>query len=113
MVAIEESGVIFQSTPSGWRETQQRYVHGVAKCISIHSLRVEGDLKTAIRINVKSYFNPLPPGGGRRICYKMPLSILYFNPLPPGGGRLSCASVNGIPPEFQSTPSGWRETCRI
>ena len=37
----------------------------------------------------------------------------YFNPLPPHGGRPSCFSeISGISEVFQSTPSAWRETER-
>ena len=34
----------FQSTPSVWRETRTRRQEGMCEIISIHSLRVEGDL---------------------------------------------------------------------
>ena len=37
----------FQSTPSAWRETQKFRWHIVARAISIHSLRMEGDLSPA------------------------------------------------------------------
>ena len=58
--------VAFQSTPSAWRETRSRWSSGTAK----------------------TYFNPLPPHGGR-----LPSAGLFmegyknFNPLPPHGGR--------------------------
>ena len=34
----------FQSTPSVWRETSIRKIYRIYDKISIHSLRVEGDL---------------------------------------------------------------------
>ena len=37
----------FQSTPSAWRETPELSHPGQTHCISIHSLRMEGDSKTA------------------------------------------------------------------
>ena len=37
----------FQSTPSAWRETADRYVSLDQFSISIHSLRMEGDAETA------------------------------------------------------------------
>ena len=37
----------FQSTPSAWRETSNRFYVFGGKDISIHSLRMEGDSKTA------------------------------------------------------------------
>ena len=56
--------------------------------ISIHSLRMEGDIITQIVINTNIYFNPLPPHGGRRCADTDPAEYLHFNPLPPHGGRL-------------------------
>ena len=55
--------------------------------ISIHSLRVEGDNTSIDQFRYHTYFNPLPPCGGRRqrMCETVILS--YFNPLPPCGGR--------------------------
>ena len=79
---------LFQSTPSAWRETicHQYFLSFV--CISIHSLRMEGD----------SY------------CHFFTHSIRHFNPLPPHGGRLDSRSVGTMSISFQSTPSAWRET---
>ena len=34
----------------------------------------------------------------------------YFNPLPPHGGRLPCSVTVRLLSSFQSTPSAWRET---
>ena len=101
----------FQSTPSVWRETcynkipmihmmhfnplppyggrpaeleRLRYI-----CeISIHSLRMEGDLLSREGRQRFPYFNPLPPYGGRHDKF-----LKYFS--------------NDA---FQSTPSVWRET---
>ena len=79
----------FQSTPSVWRETGSRVSSYAKLAISIHSLRVEGDLLIAagsqclvisihslrvegdstphISVQTASDFNPLPPRGGRRL----------------------------------------------
>ena len=102
---------IFQSTPSAWRETcyflyllyhaehfnplpphggrQWRKCTSVYGCgISIHSLRMEGDLERRQKRTGVRYFNPLPPHGGRQvICVSVIIVFL-----------------------FQSTPSAWRET---
>ena len=56
--------------------------------ISIHSLRMEGDDTHSGKNRQKTYFNPLPPHGGRRIS----------------------SYHSGILRAFQSTPSAWRET---
>ena len=58
-------------------------------CISIHSLRMEGDLQFFRCHTLQRHFNPLPPHGGRRLC---------------GSSLDSCSRL------FQSTPSAWRET---
>ena len=57
--------------------------------ISIHSLRMEGDFEPIQASASWSYFNPLPPHGGRlfQSVRRSPLTA-YFNPLPPHGGRL-------------------------
>ena len=103
--------MLFQSTPSAWRETTDFFTEffpkrhfnplpphgGRLRCfqnillmftISIHSLRMEGDHATRTVIFSTSNFNPLPPHGGRQVK-KMP--TLYDL-------------------TFQSTPSAWRET---
>ena len=56
--------------------------------ISIHSLRVEGDLGGRSELGGCKYFNPLPPCGGRP-------------------GLIQQVDVSKL---FQSTPSVWRET---
>ena len=57
--------------------------------ISIHSLRMEGDLPNVI----------FRKSGA-----------LHFNPLPPHGGRLGKVLFVEFVSLFQSTPSAWRET---
>ena len=61
----EMEGIIFLSTPSGWRATGERERPNLFHAISIHALRVEGD--RGILISRKRYddFYPRPPGGGR------------------------------------------------
>ena len=123
----------FQSTPSAWRETSFLLRFKPFTLISIHSLRMEGDFIFSARrctrqefqstpsawretkTNVQgcldcSYFNPLPPHGGRRCLLCSGESIVYFNPLPPHGGRPDDAAPLSINITFQSTPSAWRET---
>ena len=58
--------VVFQSTPSVWRETKKHLFQGHELDISIHSLRMEGDYLCTIGFPQCSHFNPLPPYGGRR-----------------------------------------------
>ena len=80
--------MIFQSTPSVWRETRCEILSVDTSGISIHSLRVEGD-----------------PTHNCSLSH-----TLDFNPLPPCGGRLFPANTLVRRHRFQSTPSVWRET---
>ena len=128
------SAILFQSTPSAWRETQGERHSGQCGHISIHSLRMEGDITSSLSLLLDRDFNPLPPHGGRPCRRTGSHSPLYhFNPLPPHGGRLSpiprvllvsAISIHSLRMEgdhcqfyrildiciFQSTPSAWRET---
>ena len=102
----------FQSTPSAWRETIRPPPLQSAEWISIHSLRMEGDVNHIQCTGNVYHFNPLPPHGGRHliaISLHTPFVIsihslrmegdvllltqwkhnVYFNPLPPHGGRPS------------------------
>ena len=55
----------FLSTPSGWRATQRAvFIRGHAR-ISIHALRVEGDVDCCLKLSLTLDFYPRPPGGGR------------------------------------------------
>ena len=96
--------------PHGGRHLRQYHTR-LPECISIHSLRMEGDTTFEISCGVHRWnFNPLPPHGGRRTigvnAFKdIPISIhslrmegdritnarccvlRNFNPLPPHGGR--------------------------
>ena len=103
-------GLLFQSTPSVWRETVKKafdesrksdfnplppcggrpvyfFSSGKYASISIHSLRVEGDIGKQSDGRHWSHFNPLPPCGGRHMKNKKESENNDFNPLPPCGGR--------------------------
>ena len=88
----------FQSTPSVWRETTHGSGCQRPCAISIHSLRVEGDLKSLSVCRIAAHFNPLPPCGGRRIniiCIRH--AEHNFNPLPPCGGRRGLSTTTASP----------------
>ena len=86
-VATEHS--TFQSTPSAWRETHNWKPLPLRDCISIHSLRMEGDVGKGFIFAEPRNFNPLPPHGGRlRKQMQGGNAVENFNPLPPHGGRL-------------------------
>ena len=123
----------FQSTPSVRRETSLDCDLLKSNTISIHSLRAEGDPQIKLILPSYSYFNPLPPCGGRPRSSCPFVSVTYFNPLPPCGGRhkslwllmrVTGISIHSLRAEgdvinvhiyllldiFQSTPSVRRET---
>ena len=101
----------FQSTPSAWRETGLPTHVVVCYGISIHSLRMEGDVCPELSHPGQThYFNPLPPHGGRPNVHKIYFNVRYFNPLPPHGGRRRNYHSRNATVGFQSTPSAWRET---
>ena len=133
IVQIISNYIVFQSTPSAWRETQCGFsgnnhckisIHSlrmegdslgnltpIGDVISIHSLRMEGDLSYCAMCTVSTYFNPLPPHGGRLASIMTSDVNPNFNPLPPHGGRpISSATYFPAWNIFQSTPSAWRET---
>ena len=83
--------LIFQSTPSVWRET------------------VIWEMQRKRR----KYFNPLPPCGGRHVIAPNSHLVQYFNPLPPCGGRRFWFRFGVYSEQFQSTPSVWRETAPV
>ena len=103
--------IVFQSTPSVWRETLLITAGSQSLVISIHSLRVEGDLVRLWMPFRNCYFNPLPPCGGRRgqtaeYCGRKPISI---HSLRVEGDRAAGCPAK-LHDRFQSTPSVWRET---
>ena len=61
--------------------------------ISIHALRVEGDpRRVRPHLSRCRNFYPRPPGGGRLISGSQPPPRRYFYPRPPGGGRPQIAA---------------------
>ena len=104
----------FQSTPSVWRETTEKFFNMYQKGISIHSLRVEGDYQEMGTHRGRGHFNPLPPCGGRPQRYNLAVAAanISIHSLRVEGDR------NGIIllwllQIFQSTPSVWRETATV
>ena len=94
----------FQSTPSVWRETSLYIVITSLHAISIHSLRVEGDMVPVILPPERGNFNPLPPCGGRHGISAPCGRHKNFNPLPPCGGRLKKAFDESRKSDFNPLP---------
>ena len=126
---------LFLSTPSGWRATTFRAAQGHRTPISIHALRVEGDIKTTFKVVLPSAFLSTPSGWRATAVTKSSSRILRFLSTPSGwratndvekalqAGYISihalrvegdnslttrCISIS----KFLSTPSGWRATYR-
>ena len=83
--------LIFLSTPSARRATDELRVNHLRRAISIHALREEGDERAA----------------------RATTSITYFYPRPPRGGRLNAHAERSGDGIFLSTPSARRATCRL
>ena len=90
----------FQSTPSAWRETCAICTGRGYRRISIHSLRMEGDITRTLTTSAIMYFNPLPPHGGRPMSIASLPSCMHFNPLPPHGGRRIVTLTRLVQPEI-------------
>ena len=81
------------------------------RVISIHALRVEGDLNTIlVSPYVKVDFYPRPPGGGRLLVQSaFSIAIKFLST--PSGWRATATNCVCIRKNlFLSTPSGWRAT---
>ena len=134
---VYQVGITFQSTPSAWRETgadmaaekqfENISIHSLrmegdacsipdcrTACISIHSLRMEGDCFLAVQDAFSSYFNPLPPHGGRpdTLPYIIDVKDISIHSLRMEGDTSICSRADTMF-RFQSTPSAWRETVLI
>ena len=131
---LHAAQVIFQSTPSAWRETGNLPQYHRCRGISIHSLRMEGDLVkrlvsdlmqefqstpsawretsvSPVKIPTKTSFQSTPSAWREtlRIAWYICMDA-HFNPLPPHGGRPIKSETRCNDDIFQSTPSAWRET---
>ena len=126
----------FLSTPSGWRATK---IPAHLQCparISIHALRVEGDVQSitpprrsriflstpsgwrATPLEVNSKFKCVISIHALRVEGDCHLPLLQggnrdFYPRPPGGGRRIGDTYKAYMAIFLSTPSGWRATDKI
>ena len=102
----------FQSTPSGGKATNAIRLAILARDVSIHAFRGEGDLARALECQDRRSFNPRLPGGRRRNYDRYEHHQWRFNPRLPGGRRHRGRTYFGPLSEFQSTPSGGKATDR-
>ena len=88
MLKTSHSAVKFLSTPSGWRATCDAQNITQRRQISIHALRVEGDISDYGIILYKEVFLSTPSGWRATLYdYTDPATGKHFYPRPPGGGR--------------------------
>ena len=79
--------------------------------ISIHTLRVEGDLLQFVSNLDNYHFNPHPPCGGWQIHLFRFVAVFLFQSTP-SVWRVTNLACNFLwQHRFQSTPSVWRVTC--
>ena len=85
--------------------------YSLRESISIHSLRMEGDITHNRYFLICLHFNPLPPHGGRLTScnHKSCTFCISIHSLRMEGDPIPTASTMDARP-FQSTPSAWRET---
>ena len=103
--------LLFQSTPSVWRETVLSMRCAISLVISIHSLRVEGDIQLVSCVKHHCHFNPLPPCGGRHPFALKTMVCFAFQSTPSVWRETNAAfACSTLSVSFQSTPSVWRET---
>ena len=102
---------IFLSTPSGWRATTGIITGACDLIISIHALRVEGDLHELedLFFGLWISIHALRVEGDRLRYYRR-FPPANFYPRPPGGGRRLGLLQGMTAHRFLSTPSGWRAT---
>ena len=100
----------FQSTPSAWRETNFLRRPGNGQAISIHSLRMEGDVDMFQSRHDVPEFQSTPSAWRETHLYHQFLIGMIFQSTP-SAWRETITAIN-LPSEgvFQSTPSAWRET---
>ena len=87
----------------------------IARFISIHALRVEGDRSVRKAPWRSLHFYPRPPGGGRRRLHiQHCLQTQNFYPRPPGGGRLQgCSHYSSPSFYFYPRPPGGGRHCAL
>ena len=103
----------FQSTPSAWRETRHALQGRVKLCISIHSLRMEGDSLSISSVSAVSTFQSTPSAWRETIVsHRSDLEIIFQSTPSAWRETYSQSSCFGVE-RFQSTPSAWRETNKL
>ena len=98
LVSGDVFAVVFLSTPSARRATQDHPRHPDHRKISIHALREEGDQVSTEQLPAMQYFYPRPPRGGRPapMCRSRPCAPISIHALrEEGDGRSSPTESTG------------------
>ena len=103
----------FYPRPPGGGRPGTLVVYNRVKTVSIHALRVEGDVQLVVGVavdlvSIHALRVEGDMGGGWLGWVRF-----GFYPRPPGGGRLPADRLGDQNKLFLSTPSGWRATYRL
>ena len=107
--------ISFQSTPSAWRETSRDSALLMLSAISIHSLRMEGDVPMSSAVKALVNVFQSTPSAWREtqknLLFRLRSSISIHSLRMEGDETSAAACTDSFP--FQSTPSAWRETAKL
>ena len=85
----------FQSTPSVWRETERSRLYPCREYISIHSLRMEGDLLQEIREIAEDVFQSTPSVW--RETAKLHRKAFFISPILVQSCKKGCKRLHSAP----------------
>ena len=105
--------IIFQSTPSAWRETSEHRCSSAVAPISIHSLRMEGDMPLHRAFMILLTFQSTPSAWRETETTLSRQGGLLFQSTPSAWRETNKNIKYTLQKLFQSTPSAWRETQSI
>ena len=92
---ILHSNCRFQSTPSAWRETQQLYLLYQYTSISIHSLRMEGDIVSELIFLLLEEFQSTPSAW--RETAKLHRKAFFISPILVQSCKKGCKRLHSAP----------------
>ena len=102
--------VLFQSTPSAWRETVSEKAAGISHRFQSTPSAWRETIQTYTALPTDEFQSTPSAWRETDSASRIFSPSSHFNPLPPHGGRQNDSGYTLVPNEFQSTPSAWRET---
>ena len=100
----------FQSTPSAWRETVSEKAAGISHRFQSTPSAWRETIQTYTALPTDEFQSTPSAWRETDSASRIFSPSSHFNPLPPHGGRQNDSGYTLVPNEFQSTPSAWRET---